>query len=65
MIDTIKDIYNSKIDKLIISNPKNKSLEYHKIIIHMVKVRNQYLYQFEKYTAKQVFHENLNTYPPA
>ena len=59
MIDTIKDIYNSKIDKLIISNPKNKSLEYHKIIIHMVKVRNQYLYQFEKYTARQVFHENL------
>lgn len=44
MIDTIKDIYNSKIDKLIISNPKNKSLEYHKILIHMVKVRNQYLY---------------------
>ena len=59
MIDTIKDIYNSKIDKLIISNPKNKSLEYHKIIIHMVKVRNQYLYQFEKYTSRQVFHENL------
>ncbi|MGN1054020.1 MAG: class I SAM-dependent methyltransferase [Erysipelotrichaceae bacterium] len=60
MIDTIKDIYNSKIDKLIISNPKNKSLKYHKIIIHMVKVRNQYLIQFEKYTARQVFHENMN-----
>lgn len=52
-------IYNSKIDKLIISNPKSKGLEYQKIIIHMVKVRNQYLYQFEKYTARQVFHENL------
>lgn len=45
----------AKIQKIIISNPANKSEEYKKIVIEN-KGKN---YQIAKYTEKQVFHENV------
>ena len=52
----LTQILSNSIDKCIISHPKSKSEPYKKIAIHK---KNTY-FQFEKYTDKQVFHENIN-----
>lgn len=41
--------------KMVISNPKSKSEEYRKIVVN----RKKNGFQIEKYTEKQVFHENV------
>jgi SAM-dependent methyltransferase len=46
--------------KLVISNKKNKAYEFNKIIIQIKVIDNSTIYQIEKYTDKQVFHENLS-----
>ena len=54
--DCINRIFESDIQKLIISKPADKSCEYKKItVIKMPK-----FYQIAKYTEKQVFHENIS-----
>ena len=52
----LTQILSNSIDKCIISHPKSKTEPYKKIAIHK---KNSY-FQFEKYTEKQVFHENIN-----
>ena len=52
----LTQILSNSIDKCIISHPKSKTEPYKKIAIHR---KNTY-FQFEKYTDKQVFHENIN-----
>ena len=58
MQNTIKEIMDNELERLIISNPKNKDVEYKKIVVRPVLIKNEVLYQFEKYTEKQVFHSN-------
>ena len=53
-----EEIINEGLDRLIISNPKSKDAEYHKIIVRPIELKGEILYQFEKYTQKQAFHEN-------
>ena len=52
----LEEIFKDKINKIIISAPKTKSEEYKKINI-ILKNKG---YQVEKYTEKQVFHENIS-----
>ena len=58
MQNTIKEIMDNELERLIISNTKNKDVEYKKIVVRPVLIKNEVLYQFEKYTEKQVFHSN-------
>lgn len=58
MLNTIKEIMDNELERLIISNPKSKQNEYKKVIVRPVLIKNELLYQFEKYTEKQVFHSN-------
>ena len=51
----IQSMLKADMQKIIISNPINKSEEYKKIIIE----NKGKTYQIAKYTEKQVFHENL------
>lgn len=60
MKNAIQDIFKEDLIKAIISNQRNKNQEYKKIIVRKVKLKNEFVYQFEKYTKKQVFHENLD-----
>lgn len=60
MKNAIQDIFKEDLIKAIISNQRNKNQEYKKIIVRKVKLKNEFVYQFEKYTQKQVFHENLD-----
>ena len=50
-------ILANPVKKLVISHPKTKSALYKKINVN----RKKDYYQIEKYTDKQVFHENIQT----
>ena len=51
----ISIIAGTDFNKIIISNPANKSEEYQKLVIEQKKD----FCQISKYTKKQVFHENV------
>ncbi len=56
----IDEIIKEEIIKLVISNKSNKSAEYNKITFVFKENNNKKYYQTEKYTDKQVFHENID-----
>ena len=51
----ITEMLAAPVNKVVLSHPKSKSEAYKKISI----VKKKDFYQIEKYTYKQVFHENL------
>ncbi|MDO5517296.1 MAG: SAM-dependent methyltransferase, partial [Clostridium sp.] len=56
----IDQMITDDILKIVISNKMNKELKYNKITISIKEKDGNEYYQVEKYTDKQVFHENLN-----
>ncbi|MEG1408856.1 MAG: SAM-dependent methyltransferase [Terrisporobacter sp.] len=58
IIKSINAICEDKAVKIVISNKKNKEVKYNKIVILLKENKKEY-YQIEKYTDKQVFHENI------
>ncbi len=56
----IDEITKEEIIKLVISNKSNKNSEYNKITFVFKENNNKKYYQTEKYTDKQVFHENID-----
>ena len=56
---SIKEISNEEIIRIVISNKMNKENEYNKINISLKEKNNKEYYQIEKFTDKQVFHENI------
>ena len=56
----IDEIIKEDIIKLVISNKINKNAEYNKITFIFKENNNKQYYQIEKYTDKQVFHENID-----
>jgi len=55
----IKEITSQEIVKVVISNKKDKNEKYNKIAILLKENSKKKYYQVEKYTDKQVFHENI------
>ena len=58
--NAIEQMLNDDILKIVISNKMNKELKYNKISVSIKEKNNSEYYQVEKFTEKQVFHENLN-----
>ncbi len=56
----IDEIVKQDIIKLVISNKTNKESQYNKIIFVFKEDEVKQYYQIEKYTDKQVFHENID-----
>ncbi len=61
IIKTINEICEDNIIKAVISNKKNKDIKYNKIVFQLKEKNNREYYQIEKFTDKQVFHENIDT----
>lgn len=59
LIKAINKITEEEIIKLVISNKINKDVEYKKIVFQLKEKNKKDFYQIEKYTDKQVFHENI------
>ena len=55
----ISDITSSKVIKIVLSNKKIKDFKYNKIVFALKENSKGEFYQIEKYTDKQVFHENI------
>lgn len=45
--------------KVVFSNPRDKSVQYKKIVVILKELSRKTVYQVERYTEKQVFHENI------
>lgn len=56
----IDEIIEDKIIKLVISNKISNDVEFNKITILLKETKDKEYYQIEKYTDKQVFHENID-----
>ena len=57
----ISEIANDKVIKVVISNKLSKENLYNKIIIELKEKKSEEYYQIEKFTDKQVFHENIKS----
>ena len=60
LIRAVNNITQYEILKIVISNKTNKEIEYNKIIFVYKETNKKKYYQIEKYTDKQVFHENID-----
>lgn len=60
LIKAIDEITQDDIIKIVISNKVNKDVEYNKITFVYKETNKKQYYQIEKYTDKQVFHENID-----
>ena len=59
IIKAIDEICNDEVIKAVISNKKNKEFKYNKVTFQLKEKNNKQYYQIEKFTDKQVFHENI------
>ena len=56
----ICDMVSDNIIKVVISNKMKSDVQYNKIVFSLKEKKGQEYYQIEKYTDKQVFHENID-----
>ena len=56
----VNEIIEEEIIKIVISNKMNKDVKYNKITFILKENKGKQYYQIEKYTDKQVFHENID-----
>lgn len=56
----VSEIIEEEIIKIVISNKMNKDVKYNKITFILKDNKGKQYYQIEKYTDKQVFHENID-----
>ncbi len=55
----VNEIIEEEIIKIVISNKINKDVKYNKITFVLKENKSKQYYQIEKFTDKQVFHENI------
>lgn len=56
----LDEIFKDDIIKVVISNKANKEIKYNKISVNLKETNKGRFYQIEKFTDKQVFHENID-----
>ena len=56
----ITDMVSENIVKVVISNKMKSDIQYNKIVFLLKEKKGKEYYQIEKYTDKQVFHENID-----
>ena len=57
---SLEELFKDNIIKIVISNKVNKEFKYNKIAINLKETNKGKFYQIEKFTDKQVFHENID-----
>lgn len=55
----IKRVLNSAPDKIVLSNLCDKTYIYKKTVISKIAMKDKMMYQIERFTDKQAFHENI------
>lgn len=57
--DVIKEVSGNEPQKLVLSNIKTKDVSYKRIVFQIKEIKNNTVYQIERYTSTQVFHQNI------
>lgn len=57
--EILHEVINENLDKLILSNRKQKSYEFQKITGRLVSIKGKTMLQLERFTATQAMHENI------
>lgn len=57
----IADVLEGLPCKLVLSNPGDQSYLYKKTVIQKILLKGKEIYQIERFTDKQAFHENIET----
>ncbi len=55
----IEDVLSEQPNKIVLSNPIDGTVEYKKIVIQKISMKNGPVYQIERFTKKQAFHVNV------
>ena len=56
----LDEVFKDEIIKIVISNKLSKEVKYNKIAVNLKEANKGKFYQIEKFTDKQVFHENIS-----
>ena len=56
---TLEEVFEKEVIKIVISNKVKKDEKYNKVNISLKENNKNKFYQIEKFTDKQVFHENI------
>ena len=56
---TLDEVFEKEVIKIVISNKVKKDEKYNKVNISLKENNKNKFYQIEKFTDKQVFHENI------
>ena len=64
MLDTVErkqiaDVLREQPNKVVLSNLADKSHLYKKTVIQKIALKDRLIYQIERFTEKQAFHENV------
>jgi len=60
LLGYIEEIAKAKPLRLVFSNKYDKNYDYKKVKVNLVSAKGKDFYQLEKFTDKQVFHENID-----
>lgn len=60
LLGYIEEISKAKPLRLVFSNKYDKNYDYKKVKVNLVSTKGKDFYQLEKFTDKQVFHENID-----
>ena len=60
-MEYIGAVFGDRILRAVISNPRLKSAECKKVEIRLTDIGGREVYQIERFTEKQAFHENVET----
>ncbi len=55
----IAEVLRMKPERIVLSNLRDKTYSYRKIVIQKMIVKEKEMYQIERFTDKQAFHENV------
>ena len=55
----IEDVLDRQPNKVVLSNLSDKSYLYKKTVIQKIALKDRMVYQIERFTDKQAFHENV------
>ena len=58
--ELIKKVLQRQPDRVVLSNPADKTCIYKKTVVRKMILRGRQVYQAERFTEKQVFHENIS-----
>lgn len=57
----ILEVLENAPERIVLSNPTDKSYRYKKTVLRKLKQKEEWKYQIERFTQTQVFHENIRT----